>query len=111
MRSEIRFVDIKLKESLQSLKFSKTEDRKLYEWISRALKDIEENAFCGKQIPKRLFPREYIQKYKVDNLWKYDLPNGWRLIYTIAKEGIFVLSIILEWFNHKDYNRRFNYLF
>ncbi len=111
MKSEIRFADIKLKESLEKLKSSKTEDRKLYDWICRALKDIEENAFCGTQIPKRLFPREYIQKYHIDNLWKYDLPSGWRLIYTLGKEGAFVLSIVLEWFNHPEYERRFNYIF
>jgi len=111
MKSEIRFADIQLKETLKKLKDSKTEDKKLYEWICRALKDIEENAFCGRQISKRLIPKEYIKKYKLDNLWKYDLPSGWRLIYTVGMEGAFVLSIVLEWFNHKDYNKRFRYLF
>ncbi len=111
MKCEIRFADVKLKETFDKLKFSETEDKKLYEWICRALKDIEENAFCGRQIPKRLFPKEYVQKYNINNLWKYDLPSGWRLIYSIGREGTFILSIVLEWFNHKDYNKRFNYLF
>lgn len=111
MKSEIRFANLKLKESFESLKSSKTEDKKLYEWIIRALKDIEENAFCGTQIPKRLFPKEYVQKYHIDNLWKYDLPSGWRLIYSIGREGTFVLSIVLEWFSHPEYERRFNYIF
>jgi len=109
MKSEIKFAEEKLKESLEKLKESKTEDKKLYDWINRAFDDIEENAFCGTQIPKDLFPKEYIQKYQITNLWKYDLPNGWRLLYTVARENIVVLSIILEWLDHKNYERRFKY--
>lgn len=43
------------------------------------------------------------------NLWKYDLPDAWRLIYTIKEDEIKILSIILEWFDHKEYERKFNY--
>ena len=57
MKSEIKFAEEKTKESFEKLKDSKTEDRKLYEWINRALDDLEENAFCGIQIPKKLIPK------------------------------------------------------
>lgn len=109
MKSVIRYANEKLKETLNKLKDSKTEDTKLYEWINRALNDLEENAFCGIQIQKRLIPKIYIEKYEIDNLWKYDLPKGWRLIYSVANNEVSVLSIILEWMDHKDYERRFNY--
>ncbi|MDY6931179.1 MAG: hypothetical protein SVJ22_04610, partial [Halobacteriota archaeon] len=65
--------------------------------------------FCGIQIPKKLIPKTYIDKYEIDNLWKYDLPKGWRLIYSVATEGVCIISIILEWMDHKNYERRFNY--
>ena len=39
----------------------------------------------------------------------YNLPNAWRLVYTIKEDEIRILSIILEWFNHKDYEKKFNY--
>ena len=109
MKSEISFADARIENALQELKNSKTEDRKLYEWICRALDDLEENAFCGIRIQKKLIPKIYIEKYGVDNLWKYDLPRGWRLIYSVANGQICVLSIILEWMDHKDYEKRFNY--
>jgi len=109
MRSEIKFAEEKIKESLEKLKYSKTEDKKLYEWINRAFDDLENNAFCGIQITKNLIPKEYIQKYGIDNLWKYDLPTGWRLIYSVAHGEVCVLSIILEWMDHKNYERRFGY--
>lgn len=37
------------------------------------------------------------KKYGVDNLWKYDLPKGWRLLYSVRGNEIIVISIILEW--------------
>jgi Txe/YoeB family toxin of Txe-Axe toxin-antitoxin module len=110
MKSSVVFGNEKVKTSFEKLKHSKTEDRKLYEWLTRAFKDIEENAFCGIQIPKKLIPKEYEMKFgKLDNLWKYNLPNVWRLIYTIKDGDAVVLSIILEWFGHKEYERRFGY--
>ncbi|SRR3989338_8862983 len=78
--------------------------------IIKAVKDLKENAFCGIQIPKRLFPKEYVIKYSINNLWKYDLPKGWRLLYTITSENeVELISAILEWFDHKSYERKFKY--
>ena len=110
MKSKIVFGNEKLKESFEKLKNSKTEDRRLYEWITRAFEDLENDAFCGIQILKKLIPKEYIIKFgELDNLWKYNLPNAWRLIYSVKKNEVVVLSVILEWMVHKDYERRFKY--
>jgi len=38
-----------------------------------------------------------------------DLPDGWRLVYTIKEDEVRILNIILEWFDHKDYEKRFKY--
>ena len=104
--SEVVFADDKLEEEFYKL----DKNNQLRKFIERAIKDIQLNAFSGIQIPKKLFPKEYTQKYQIKNLWKYDLPDGWRLIYTITTPSkIEVLSIILEWFDHKNYARRFNY--
>lgn len=110
MKSNVVFGNEKIKDSLEKLKNSKTEDKKLYSWLIRAFEDLKENAFAGVQIPKRIFPKEYEQKFgKLDNLWKYNLPNSWRLNYTIKHNEVVVLSIILEWMDHKNYERKFKY--
>ena len=109
MKSNIKFADKKVVKSLEKLKNSKTEDKKLLDWLERAFEDLEKDAFCGIQIPKKLFPKEYVQKYDLDNLWKYNLPNAWRLIYTVKNNEVCVLSIILEWMSHKDYEKKFKY--
>jgi len=77
--------------------------------LNRAFDDLAENAFFGIQIPKKLIPKTYLKKYKIDNLWKYDLPKAWRLMYSVARDEIIIISIILEWFPHKEYEKRFKY--
>lgn len=110
MQSIIRFSDPKLKKALEELKKGNADKRKLYKFINRALDDLEENAFCGIQIPKKQIPKEYIKKYKIDNCWKYNLPNAWRLIYSVVDAGeIKVISLILEWQDHKNYEKTFKY--
>ena len=31
------------------------------------------------------------------------------MIYSVAKDEVIVIAIILEWMNHKSYERRFEY--
>lgn len=110
IKSEVKFGDINIKEAYLKLDNKKFQENQLKLKLDNAFIELEKNAFCGIQIPKRLIPKEYHAKFgKIDNLWKYDLPDGWRLIYTIKREQIIVLTIVLEWMNHKDYERRFKY--
>jgi Txe/YoeB family toxin of Txe-Axe toxin-antitoxin module len=81
----------------------------LHKFISRAIDDLKENPFCGIPIPKRLIPKIYIRKYGINNLWKYNLPGAWRLLYSIAGNRVKIVAIILEWLSHKEYERRFKY--
>ncbi|MBS3121300.1 hypothetical protein J4434_00265 [Candidatus Woesearchaeota archaeon] len=104
--SRIKYADEKVQKEFERLKEKNPE---LYKWINNAMDILEEDAHSGIQIQKRLIPYEYIKKYSVDNLWKYNLPKGWRLIYFIGHEEIVVICIILEWFDHKRYERRFRY--
>jgi len=107
--SRVKFADEKVKRAYYSLEKEDAAERELFKWLARAFGDLEENAFCGIQIQKRLIPKSYLGKYDVDNLWKYDLPKGWRLLYSIRRDEIIVISIILEWLSHKEYERRFGY--
>ena len=103
------FVDDKIKNAFDKLKQGKYEDFQLYLLIDRALDDLKLNPLIGIHIPKKQWPKEYIQKFGINNLWKYDLPNGWRLIYTLKGNEVEIVAIILEWFSHKNYERKFNY--
>lgn len=104
--SKVVFINDELEESYNSLK----EGDFVKKAITRAIRDLKENAFSGIQIPKRLIPKKYIRKYGINNLWKYDLPKGWRLLYTVTADNeVELISAILEWFDHKKYEKRFKY--
>jgi len=110
LNSEVKFGDEDLKRAYLELVAGKFEEKQLKEWLDRAVKDLKKNAFSGIQISKKLIPKEYQAKFgPLTNLWKYNLPNAWRLIYTIKRDEIVVLSIVLEWMTHKEYERRFKY--
>ena len=105
----VAFITHKLKKEFESLKEGKVEDKNLHKFITRAIDDLKDNPMYGTKIQKKLWPKDYIKKYNITNLWKYDLPNAWRLIYTIESDEVKIMNIILEWFNHKDYDKRFKY--
>ena len=105
----VAFITTKLKKEFKSLKEGKFEDRELYNFIDRAFDNLKLFPTCGIKIKKKLWPKKYVEKYGITNLWKYNLPNGWRLIYTIEADEIKIVNIILEWFDHKGYERIFKY--
>lgn len=111
MDKEIRveFADDKLKEAYNSLKDGKAAEHELYESLGKAFDEIKKDVTCGKRIRRELWPKEYVKKYGITNLWKYNLPHGWRMTYTIGVDEISVIAVMLEWMDHKDYERRFGY--
>ena len=87
-----------------------SENSPLRKSIKKAIKDLKENIFCGEQIKKERIPKEYIKDYKINNLHWYPLSKGWRLVYSIVpNRAIEILAVIIEYFDHKDYERRFGY--
>jgi hypothetical protein len=109
METNVAFISKKLKEQFEVLKAGKSGDKQLYKFIDRALDDIKIDVTCGIKVPKKLWPKSYVQQYGLTNLWKYNLPNAWRLIYTIESDQVRIMGIILEWFTHKEYEKKFKY--
>ncbi len=101
----IIFAEDKIEEAFNSL----SENDWLKKSLKKAIEILKYNFFSEEKIKKELIPREYIQKYGIDNLFWYKLPKGWRLIYSVAGDDVEVLAIIMEYFDHKNYERRFKY--
>jgi len=89
------FVDLDLQEEFLSL----LEDDWLKKALKRAIENFKYNVFCGKAIKKELISREYIQKYGVNNLMWYQLPNAWRLVYSVVLREERVIAMIIEYFD------------
>ncbi|MBM3229484.1 hypothetical protein FJZ26_03570 [Candidatus Parvarchaeota archaeon] len=105
----VSFADESLLNAYQQLKSGKFEEQELAKYLDRAIGDLKENPLCGIKIPRHLWPDEYAKKFGIDNLRKYDLPDGWRLMYYLVGNRVEIISVILEWLTHKDYEKRFGY--
>lgn len=99
--SKLKFIDPKLHRAFNLLPSGNADDQQLYAGLLKAFQNIEKNAFCGTPIPTKQIPAIYMKKYHIYGLWKYDLPDSWRLWYTIENDQILVVSILLEWMDHK----------
>ena len=77
--------------------------------IQRVRELLKNNPFAGDQVPKRLISSKYILKYDVDNLWRIELSDRWRLVYTITGDKVEIIAFVLDIFNHKDYDKVFGY--
>ena len=78
--------------------------------LIRAINTLEEDAFSGRNVKKNLIPKPIIQKYGLNNLWIYNLPNGWRMLYVLTpSEEVQIIAVILDWMNHKDYEKLFKF--
>jgi len=67
------------------------------------------NPEYGIHIPKNRIPKTYTREYDTDNLWKINLSNAWRMIYTIRGNNVEIIALIIDLMNHKDYNKKFGY--
>ena len=84
-------------------------DSHLRQIVDKALDVLKENMFAGQLIEKKKFPKIYIQKYGIANLYKYNLDRSNRLTYTLVADASGIAVVVLEILNHKEYEKRFGY--
>ena len=96
-------------EALRSSAADNKFNQQLLKAIEREKDSIKANPHRGIQVQKRLIPQEYIEKYGITNLWKINLPDFWRMLYTITGTEIEIIAIMLEFMNHKSYDKKFGY--
>ncbi|MBS3068466.1 hypothetical protein J4450_07195 [Candidatus Micrarchaeota archaeon] len=88
---------------------SNSENQKLLKSIDEKIERLKYAPDSGIQIPKKLFPSKYLTTYEINNLWKMNLFNYWRLIYTLRGDKVEVLCVVLDLIDHPTYNKIFGY--
>ena len=89
---------------------SKTE-RTILNAVNKKVELIKANPHYGNPIAKKLIPKKYKEKYDINNLFRIELPNAWRMLYTLT-EGetkIEIIAFILDVIDHETYNKKFGY--
>ena len=86
-----------------------TEEMQLLRSIKQKTEFIKANPFYGDNLPKALIPNEYTIKYSAKNLWRVELTNYWRMLYTIKGDQVEIICFVLDILDHKEYNKNFGY--
>lgn len=93
------------------IKFGKenSEEIQLLKSIKQKIGFIKSNPFYGDPIAKNLIPEEYKIKYPSTNLFRAELSQFWRMIYTLKGDEIEIIAFILDIIDHPNYNKKFGY--
>ena len=89
-------------------KRSDKEARTILNSFNRVKKILRENPQFGDPIRKELIP-DVLKRAGVQNLYRIELSNYWRLLYTIQGNEIFIFLFILNIVDHKEYNKLLGY--
>lgn len=84
-------------------------DKSLINSLRNKLECIKENPHYGNPIRKNLIPSYYRKKYSANNLFRVELPQFWRMLYTLTDDKIEIIAFILDINDHKKYDSRFGY--
>lgn len=104
MRRE-RSPAVYLSKELDNLLKGLRPSHKFVQWIRSMADVLEENKFAGELIRKSQIPRIYVEQFKVNNLYRYSHPEGYRSCYTILNECPHILDLK----SHPEYNKVFGY--
>lgn len=77
--------------------------------IDKKIDALKSNAYCGQQVVGKLIPGEYVREYHLENLYRMELPNFWRMLYTLAETEEETIAFVIDILDHKRYSRKFGY--
>ena len=86
-------------------------ERSILNSINKKVELIKANPHYGEPISKKMIPTEYVEKYGITNLFRVELSNYWRMLYTLTDGDtiIEIVAFILSISDHKDYDKMFGY--
>ena len=100
------YLDKELEDILKKL----DSNHKFNKWIADMKSVLKENMLAGDRIRKKQIPRHYVGRYGVNNLYRYDHPEGYRSCYTLTEHNqMGVCPLILDLKTHDEYSKIFGY--
>lgn len=86
-----------------------SEEIQLLRSIRQKIEFIKNNPFYGDPIAKDLIPEEYKIKYHAVNLFRAELSQFWRMLYTLKGDEVEIIAFVLDIISHPKYNSKFGY--
>jgi CTP synthase (UTP-ammonia lyase) len=78
---------------------------KFSKWIGDMKEVLRENMYAGELVRKGQIPKRHIDRYAVNNLYRYSHPEGFRSCYTIVNGCPYILDVM----SHSEYDKVFGY--
>jgi|SRR3989338_2376773 len=75
--------------------------------INKKVELIKFNVHYGDSIKKDQIPQKYKIKYGINNLFRVELPNFWRMYYTLTDDEnqVEIIAFVLDILDHKEYDK------
>jgi len=72
---------------------------------------LKNDSIVGQHVIMQQIPKYYVKRHNAKILYLVELPQHWRLIYTLLtiNEGDKPSALLLELMDHDQYNKRFGY--
>ena len=86
-----------------------TFNMQLLKAIEREKINLKINPQLCDHIPRKNISKGVVARYGTDRLWRLDLVGYWRIIYTIVGDEVKIVTFILEFVDHKKYDKVFGY--
>ena len=77
--------------------------------LDEAMDLLKKDPTIGNRITANLWPKKYVRKYGVNNLFRYRVGSNWRVIYTVLSKPDGLVCVILDALDHKNYDLLFGY--
>ena len=86
-------------------------ERMILDSLTDKLEILQKNPHYGNPVRKSLIPDYYKQKYSAKNLFRLELSQFWRMLYTLTngESEIEIIAFIIDVIDHKEYNKKFGY--
>jgi hypothetical protein len=86
-------------------------ERSILNAVNKKVELIKVNLHYGEPISKDKIPEEFKQRYGITNLFRVELPQFWRMMYSLNPGGteIEIIAFILEISDHGKYDKTMGY--
>lgn len=93
---------------LELKKRTDNESQTMLRSIHRVFDILKDNPQFGDPIKKQLIPKKFLD-LGIQNLYRAELSNYWRLLYSLEGTQIEIFCFILSIMDHKEYDKLFGY--
>jgi hypothetical protein len=86
-------------------------ERSILNALNKKIELVKQNVHYGIPINKKLIPKEFKEKYGIKNMFRVELPDFWRMLYSLTNDDskIEIIAFVLDISPHPEYDQKMGY--